>query len=168
MKTFALFCFLFATALAHAQDEEDAILQQLNQREAQAPTDGVSLNQQGLNNEAYILQVTKTTSGVEAIQAGNENHIQLMQSGNYIHIRVSQDGTANLYQADIEGEDSKIDISQSGTENSIFQSLMVMDANISVMQQGERNEVIHTGTSTNSGVQVRQQGSGMKVIIQTN
>ena len=152
----------------HAQHAEDAILQQLNQKETQKSPDGVTLNQDGLNNEAYILQVTETTSGAEAVQVGNENRIHLIQTGNYIDIRVTQDGTGNLYEADIEGEDSKIDISQSGTENSIFQSLMLMNTGISIMQQGERNEVIHTGTSSNSGIQVQQQGTGMKVIIQTN
>src|SRR5690349_15536862 len=155
---------------ATAQTEE-ALLQELSKTQSatESSVNGVILQQNGVNNEEYIHQVTNVSaSGIQAVQKGNENTIQLMQTGDYINIRVMQNGDGNSYEADLEGQDAKIDISQSGSENMIYQSLIVNSSDISIIQRGARNEVIHTGTSNNSGIQVQQQGAGMKVIIQTN
>ena len=150
---------------------EDALLQQLSQiAEQPSPTpSGVNLQQKGFQNEAYIIQVSESSSStLISRQAGNGNTINLMQSGNYLDIKVSQRGDENFYEADVEGNNSRIHVSQSGDENFIFQSLILDNSGITIHQNGNQNEVIHTGTSTNSGIQVQQQGSGMKVIIQTN
>ncbi|MEX2231441.1 MAG: hypothetical protein WD824_04740 [Cyclobacteriaceae bacterium] len=168
LKTAILFLALLAAQKLSAQTE-DALLQQLSRTENESSVNGVTIDQEGTNNEAFILQVTEaSSSAVNALQTGAENRIQLLQTGNYIDIRISQEGAGNIYEADLEGQDSKIDISQSGFENIIFQSLMLNNTGISIYQQGDKNEVIHTGTSNNSGIQIQQQGSGMKLIIQSN
>jgi hypothetical protein len=160
----------FAGCQSLSAQTEDALLLQLSKSEGESSSiSGVNVLQNGVNNDAYILQVTNvTTSGVQATQKGNENAIQLIQAGEYIDIKVSQNGNENSYEADIKGKDARIDISQSGSENMIYQSLMLNSTGISIIQNGANNEVIHTGTSNNSGIQIQQQGSGMKVIIQTN
>ena len=150
---------------------EDALLQQLSQIAEQPPPTkiGVNLQQEGFQNEAYIIQISEASSStLISRQVGNGNTINLMQSGNYVDIKVSQRGDENFYEADVEGNNSRIHVSQSGDENFIFQSLILDNSGITIHQNGNQNEVIHTGTSTNSGIQVQQQGSGMKVIIQTN
>ena len=166
-----LVAVIILCASALSAQTEDALLQQLSQiAEKPSPAPGgVNLQQEGLQNEAYIVQVSEASSStLISRQAGNGNTINLMQSGDYIDIKVSQRGDENFYEADVEGNNSRIHVSQSGDENFIFQSLILDNSGITIHQNGDQNEVIHTGTSTNSGIQVQQQGSGMRVIIQTN
>ena len=169
-RSAVFFSLLFLSASALRAQTEDVILMQLSQSSQQPSLlNGVELQQNGTKNEAFIIQATNEGSGgVKAVQAGSDNTIELMQSGNYIDIEISQHGNGNVYEADIEGEGSRIEVSQSGYENFIFQSLISNHSDIAIRQNGNQNEVIHTGTPTNSGIQVRQQGTGMKVIIQTN
>lgn len=147
---------------------EDAIVQQIATSENESSVNGVMVTQDGTSNEAYIYQVTaNNTSGVETLQIGIQNRIQLMQTGNYLDIKITQDGSGNFYEGDIDGQDARIDIVQNGLENIIFQSLYLNNSHISIQQQGSENEVTHSGTSSTSGFQIQQQGSGMKLIIQS-
>lgn len=135
-----------------------------------ASENAILLTQKGTSNEAYIQQVSISGSvDVKALQAGEGNHINLVQSGYYNVIRIDQDGAGNRYDADIQGEDVKIDIVQHGFENILFESLLLNNTDFTIIQQGDRNEITHTGILSNSsGIQIRQQGSDMKLIIQTN
>lgn len=162
MAAMILFC-----APARAQTE-DAVLQELSAPSNKTVLNGVLVAQNGLGNEAYIRQVTSAgSSGVETLQTGMENRILLVQTGNYLEVNVFQDGSHNLYEGNIEGEDAFIMVEQTGSQNIVSQALLLNNAGVSVIQNGSENEVIHTGIISTSGLHIQQQGNAMKVIVQT-
>ena len=147
---------------------EDALLHQLAQNEHESVPRGVTLEQNGFNNEARIRQVDAAASSLMSLQSGNENAIRVMQRGNFIDISLSQQGDGNVYNANLRGRDAQIDVSQNGDENYIFQSLFVNDADLRITQEGNQNELIQTGWQVSKGIEILQQGSGMKIIIDSN
>jgi hypothetical protein len=159
----AIACCQFASA-----QSEEALLEQMQTNIT--PLTEVLVTQHGKGNEAFIQQVDPANSnGIETLQAGKENLIDISQAGYYNVITITQQGSNNLYDADIEGDNVRIDIKQHGHENIISQSLFLYNTGFSIIQNGDGNEIIQTGSASNSmGIQIQQHGSGMRLVIQSN
>lgn len=157
---------LIASSL-YAQTE-DVLLQQLTQNEHESVPRGVTLEQNGFNNEARIRQVNAAASSIMSVQSGNGNATRVMQRGPFIDISLSQHGDGNVYNANFHGRDAQIDVTQTGDENSILQSLFINGADLRITQEGNQNELIQTGLHVTPGLEILQQGSGMKIIINSN
>jgi hypothetical protein len=163
-----LFILMLVGSIRLCAQSEDALLNQMESNKT--PLTEVLVTQHGSGNEAFIQQVDQSLSnGIETLQSGKGNLINLSQAGYYNVITIKQQGSGNLYDADIEGDNVRIEISQQGHENFISQSLLLYNTGFSIIQNGNGNEIIQTGTASNSmGIQIQQQGSGMRLIIQSN
>ena len=159
---------VMAMAQSLFAQSEESLLEQMQSNKN--PLTEVSVTQHGSGNEAFIQQVDQSNSnGIETLQSGKENMIDISQAGYYNVITITQQGSNNLYDADIEGDNVRIDIKQHGHENIISQSLFLYNTGFSIIQNGDGNEIIQTGTSSNSmGLQIQQHGSGMRLVIQSN
>jgi hypothetical protein len=124
---------------------------------------GVFIHQLGNENQVMLTQAGLNANTIRQIGSFNSVHLTQNMAGGYF--QVTQDGSANVYEGNVTGEDIELSILQHGNSNTIQQLVTGRAISIAVTQDGNYNELKQTSNSNSMDLRILQRGNDMRLII---
>lgn len=114
-------------------------------------------------NSAASVQQNQTTT----LQRGTGNQVFLNPQQGENDIRLIQNGNFNAIDAQLLGENSRVQLFQQGDRNILdIRNVQTTNNTLQVMQRGDNNELVDYGSGLlNRSIRIEQSG-GMKLIVQ--
>lgn len=114
-------------------------------------------------NSAASVQQNQTTT----LQRGTGNQVFLNPQQGESDIRLIQNGNFNAIDAQLLGENSRVQLFQQGDRNILdIRNVQTTNNTLQVMQRGDNNELVDYGSGLlNRSIRIEQSG-GMKLIVQ--
>jgi hypothetical protein len=146
-------------------DEQHSLLQSNDQYESDGPAAGIDY-QKALEDLRLRAEATNAANYYSLDQKGQQNEVDLNQTGVNNAVEIIQRGNGNTYLGTIYGIENLVRVEQRGNHNRVVQDLAGDGMGLQVIQQGSQNELVQSETAGNApSYQVTQKGHGIKLEI---